>query len=235
MFSLVCPSWELDSLLDPINKSGLAVRLSGRRVRLVEVVTTKGPLFAEIWIFGTRGVVARLGGRVDGSDPCVSDSADPGLEGSLGVPGLLDGICRCAGEVVFSAPLVVLIEVPKTPFESKLTWATRVAWVKRDTGGGDLITGTIGVCEAGGLTALRSSITSLYEGGDVLHLLGDNGLGEAAFKPEIERLTAVPFLTLDATTFLELANSRCVPLGGSDILPFGICSLDRVLWFDLIL
>ena len=81
----------------------------------------------------------------------------------------------------------------------------------------------------GGLTALRSSITSLYEGGDVLHLLGDNGLGEAAFKPEIERLTAVPFLTLDATTFLELANSRCVPLGGSDILPFGICSLDRVL------
>ena len=66
-------------------------------------------------------------------------------------------------------------------------------------------------------------------GGDVLHLLGDNGLGEAAFKPEIERLTAVPFLTLDATTFLELANSRCVPLGGSDILPFGICSLDRVL------
>ena len=53
--------------------------------------------------------------------------------------------------------------------------------------------------------------------------------------PEIECLIALPLSPLEELTFIVLANSQCVPLGGSCKLPLGKCRLELVVCVALIL
>ena len=160
--------WELDSLLDPNSRFGLAVTLSGQWGQLIDVVSICGLAFAVIEVFGTRDVAALLGGCVVGRDSHLTESSDPGLEGGLGVPVQLDGTvltrdehaCTAAAAEPTGAP-VMLTEGSVNVFGPFAMSVGGVAYVTHDTEGSDLNTGTTGTCGGCLVDPLHSPITSL--------------------------------------------------------------------------
>ena len=126
------------------------------------------PAFAVIEVFGTRGVAAWLGVHVVGRESCLTESADPGLEGGLGVPVQLDRTvltrdehaCTAAAAETTGAP-VMLAEGSVNVFGPFAMSAGGVAFVTHDTGGGDLNTGTTGTCVGCLVDPLHSLITLL--------------------------------------------------------------------------
>ena len=126
------------------------------------------PAFAVIEVFGTRGVAAQLGGHVVSRELHLTKSADPGLEGGLGVPIQLDRTVLTRDEYACTAAAAETTGVPVTlaegsvnvfgPFDMSVGG---VVFVTHDTGGSDLNTGTTGTCRFCLVDPLYSLITSL--------------------------------------------------------------------------
>ena len=106
------------------NRSGLAVALSSHLGQLVCLSRAGGPEITEALLTAVvRGVAAQLRGHVNRTDhDRLLSSAEPGLEGSLGVPALILGTFINALHAV-SAAVLVITSVPETlsEFDSLVT------------------------------------------------------------------------------------------------------------------
>ena len=99
-------------------------------------------------------------------------------------------------------------------------------WV---TGGSDHNTGTAGICKGDLVKVVHPSASLCVILGDILGTFGSSDLVDVGLPiPEIEHLIALPLSPLEELTFIVLANSFWVPLGGSCILPLGKCRLEQV-------
>ena len=104
------------------------------------------------------------------------------------------------------------------------------------TGDGDHNTGTAGICKGDLVKVVHPSASLCAILGDVLGTSGSSDLVDVGLPiPEIEHLIALPLSPLEELTFIVLANSLWVPLGGSSMLPFGKCRLEWVVHVALIL
>ena len=104
------------------------------------------------------------------------------------------------------------------------------------TGGGDCSCGTAGICKGDLVKVVHPSASFCAILEDVLGIFGSLALVDVGLPiPGIECLTALPLSTLEEHTFIVLANSLWVPLGGSCILPLGKCRLEWVVHVVLIL
>ena len=115
-FWLICSGWEPELWLDcHSNISGLAVALSSLHSPLICLGGAEGPEMTEV-LFTTvaRGVAALLWGMCWGEWLWQTlDSAEPGLDGSLGVPALVLCMFTSALHAV-SAAVLVITSVPET-------------------------------------------------------------------------------------------------------------------------
>ena len=99
-------------------------------------------------------------------------------------------------------------------------------WV---AGGGDCNTGTAGICKGDLVKVVHSSASLHVILGDVLGTFGSSDLVDVGLPiPGKEHLIALPLSPLEELTFIVLANSFLVPLGGSCILPLGKYRLEWV-------
>ena len=107
----------------------------------VNVISICGPTLTVVEVLGTRGVAAWLGGRVVGRESHLTESADPSLEGGLGVPAQLDGTvltrdehaCTTAAAETTGSP-VMLAEGSVNIFGPFSTSVGGVIFVIHDTG-----------------------------------------------------------------------------------------------------
>ena len=101
---------------------------------------------------------------------------------------------------------------------------------------GDHNTGTAGMCTGDLANVVFSFVTSGDTQGDVLGTWDNSDIVDVGLPiPVIEHLIALPVLGLEPLADLVLANSQCVPFGGSGIFPFSTCAFEWVMCIVLIL
>ena len=102
--------------------------------------------------------------------------------------------------------------------------------------GGNLNTGTAGICTGDLGNGVCSVSTSVDTQGVVLGKQGNSDSVNVGLPtPEIECLIALPFLGLESLDDFILANSLCVPFHGSSIFCFSTCIFELVMCNVLIL
>ena len=97
--------------------------------------------------------------------------------------------------------------------------------------GGNHNAGTAGKCTGELVNGVFSFMTSVNTQGDVIRTWGNSSIVDVGLPIPVIECLIEPILGLEPLADLVLANSLCVPFGGSCIFPFSTCNFEWVSIF----